>query len=137
VFVLDTKKEHIAVTEANKLKIPLIAVVDTNCDPDVVDYVIPGNDDAIRSGSLLCRVMADAVKEGRFIRSKKVPSDSGPVAPAEAASPEAAATETPAEAVAEDAAEAAVADESIPAPEGPAPEAETAETPETETTEEG
>jgi small subunit ribosomal protein S2 len=82
VFVLDTKKEHIAVTEANKLGIPLIAVVDTNCDPDVVDYVIPGNDDAIRSGSLLCRVMADAVKEGRFIRSKKVPSDSGPVAPA-------------------------------------------------------
>jgi small subunit ribosomal protein S2 len=82
VFVLDTKKEHIAVTEANKLKIPLIAVVDTNCDPDVINYVIPGNDDAIRSGSLMCRIMADAVKEGRFIRSKKVPSDSGPVAPA-------------------------------------------------------
>jgi len=82
VFVLDTKKEHIAVTEANKLGIPLIAVVDTNCDPDVVDYVIPGNDDAIRSGSLMCRIMADAVKEGRFIRSKKVPGDSGPAAPA-------------------------------------------------------
>ena len=82
VFVLDTKKEHIAVTEANKLAIPLIAVVDTNCDPDVVDYVIPGNDDAIRSGSLMCRIMADAVKEGRFIRSKKVPGDGGPVAPA-------------------------------------------------------
>jgi small subunit ribosomal protein S2 len=82
VFVLDTKKEHIAVTEANKLGIPLIAVVDTNCDPDVVDYVIPGNDDAIRSGSLMCRIMADAVKEGRFIRSKKVPGDGGPVAPA-------------------------------------------------------
>ncbi len=82
VFVLDTKKEHIAVTEANKLKIPLIAVVDTNCDPDVVNYVIPGNDDAIRSGRLMCRVIADAVKEGRFIRSKKVPGDGGPVAPA-------------------------------------------------------
>ena len=82
VFVLDTKKEHIAVTEANKLGIPLIAVVDTNCDPDVVDYVIPGNDDAIRSGALMCRIMADAVKEGRFIRSKKVPGDGGPVAPA-------------------------------------------------------
>ena len=82
VFVLDTKKEHIAVTEANKLGIPLIAVVDTNCDPDVVDFVIPGNDDAIRSGSLMCRIMADAVKEGRYIRSKKVPGDGGPVAPA-------------------------------------------------------
>ncbi len=82
VFVLDTKKEHIAVTEANKLGIPLIALVDTNCDPDVVNYVIPGNDDAIRSGSLMCRIMADAVKEGRFIRSKKVPGDGGPVAPA-------------------------------------------------------
>ena len=52
VFVLDTKKEHIAVTEANKLGIPVVAVVDTNCDPDVIQYVIPGNDDAIRSGTL-------------------------------------------------------------------------------------
>jgi small subunit ribosomal protein S2 len=85
VFVLDTKKEHIAVTEANKLGIPLIAVVDTNCDPDVVDYVIPGNDDAIRSGSLMCRIMADAVKEGRFIRAKRVPSDGGPSPAAPAA----------------------------------------------------
>ena len=50
VFVIDTKKEHIAVTEANKLGLPVVAVVDTNCDPDVIDYVIPGNDDAIRSG---------------------------------------------------------------------------------------
>jgi len=82
VFVLDTKKEHIAVTEANKLGIPLIAVVDTNCDPDVVDYVIPGNDDAIRSGRLLCRIMSDAVREGRYIRSKKVPGDGGPTVPA-------------------------------------------------------
>ena len=52
VFMIDTKKEHIAVTEANKLGIPIVAVVDTNCDPDVIDYVIPGNDDAIRSGNL-------------------------------------------------------------------------------------
>ncbi|HEX2040683.1 MAG TPA: 30S ribosomal protein S2, partial [Acidimicrobiales bacterium] len=50
VFVIDTKKEHIAVTEANKLGVPIVAVVDTNCDPDVIDYVIPGNDDAIRAG---------------------------------------------------------------------------------------
>ncbi|HEY8060294.1 MAG TPA: 30S ribosomal protein S2 [Acidimicrobiales bacterium] len=88
VFVLDTKKEHIAVTEANKLGIPLIAVVDTNCDPDVVDYVIPGNDDAIRSGSLMCRIMADAVKEGRYIRSKKVPGDGGPPAAPAVRTPE-------------------------------------------------
>jgi small subunit ribosomal protein S2 len=67
VFVIDTKKEHIAVTEARKLGLPVVAVVDTNCDPDVIDYVIPGNDDAIRSGSLMCRVIADAVTEGRFI----------------------------------------------------------------------
>ena len=67
VFVLDTKKEHIAVTEANKLGIPLVAVVDTNCDPDVIQFVIPGNDDAIRSGTLMCRIMADAVDEGRLI----------------------------------------------------------------------
>ena len=71
VFVLDTKKESIAVTEANKLGIPVVAVVDTNCDPDVIQYVIPGNDDAIRSGSLLCRVIADAVDEGRLIGNKR------------------------------------------------------------------
>ena len=71
VFVLDTKKEHIAVTEANKLGIPVIAVVDTNCDPDVIDYVIPGNDDAIRSGELMCRVINEAVQEGQLMRSKK------------------------------------------------------------------
>ena len=73
VFVLDTKKEHIAVTEANKLGIPVVAVVDTNCDPDVIDYVIPGNDDAIRSGTLLCRVIADAVIEGKHMASLQVP----------------------------------------------------------------
>jgi small subunit ribosomal protein S2 len=73
VFILDTKKEHIAVTEANKLGIPVVAVVDTNCDPDVIDYVIPGNDDAIRSGTLLCRVIADAVIEGKHMASLKAP----------------------------------------------------------------
>ncbi len=71
IFVLDTKKEHIAVTEANKLKLPVVAVVDTNCDPDVIDFVIPGNDDAIRSGNLLCRVIADAVEEGRYINARR------------------------------------------------------------------
>ena len=71
VFILDTNKEDIAVTEANKLGIPIVAVVDTNCDPDIISYVIPGNDDAIRSGMLMCRVIADAVEEGRFIASRR------------------------------------------------------------------
>ena len=73
VFILDTKKEHLAVTEANKLGIPVVAVVDTNVDPDVVRFPIPGNDDAIRSTSLMCRVVADAVEEGRFINSRRNP----------------------------------------------------------------
>ncbi len=73
IFVIDTKKEHIAVTEANKLGMPVVAVVDTNCDPDVISYVIPGNDDAIRSGTLMCRVMADAVTEGRWIAQHRPP----------------------------------------------------------------
>jgi small subunit ribosomal protein S2 len=71
IFVIDTKKEHIAVTEANRLGIPVIAVVDTNCDPDVIDFVIPGNDDAIRSANLMSRVIADAVIEGHWLRSRK------------------------------------------------------------------
>ena len=71
IFVIDTKKEHIAVTEANKLGLPVVAVVDTNCDPDVIQYVIPGNDDAIRAGTLMCRVMSDAVEEGRFLYSRR------------------------------------------------------------------
>jgi small subunit ribosomal protein S2 len=71
IFVIDTKKEHIAVTEANKLHMPVVAVVDTNCDPDEVDYVIPGNDDAIRSANLMCRVIADAVYEGRWVSSHR------------------------------------------------------------------
>ncbi len=71
VFVIDTKKEQIAVTEANRLGIPVVAVVDTNCDPDIIDYVIPGNDDAIRSANLMCRVVSDAVEEGRFLAKRK------------------------------------------------------------------
>jgi len=78
VFVIDTKKEHIGVTEANKLGIPVVAVVDTNCDPDLVQYVIPGNDDAIRAGSLMCRIIADAVEEGRYIASRRNPAQPGP-----------------------------------------------------------
>ncbi len=68
VFILDTKKEEIAVREAKKLGIPVVAVLDTNSDPDDADYGIPGNDDAIRSGALLTRIVADAVIEGRSMR---------------------------------------------------------------------
>jgi len=77
VFILDTKKEHIGVTEANKLGVPIVAVVDTNCDPDLIQYVIPGNDDAIRSSNLMCRIIADAVEEGRYIRSRKQGAGTG------------------------------------------------------------
>ena len=83
VFVLDTKAEHIAVSEANKLGIPLIAVVDTNCDPDVVTYVIPGNDDTIRAGELMCRIMSDAVMEGQ-----RLAEAGGGVAPVPQRTPE-------------------------------------------------
>jgi small subunit ribosomal protein S2 len=69
VWVVDTKKEHIAVGEAHKLGIPVVAILDTNCDPDEVDYKIPGNDDAIRSAALLTRVIADAVAEGLVARA--------------------------------------------------------------------
>jgi small subunit ribosomal protein S2 len=71
VWIVDTKKEHIAVDEARKLGIPVIAVLDTNCDPDEVDFPIPGNDDAIRSAALLTRVVADAVADGLIARSGK------------------------------------------------------------------
>jgi len=136
VFVIDTKKEHIAVTEARKLGLPVVAVVDTNCDPDVIDFVIPGNDDAIRSGSLMCRVIADAVVEGRFIaehrrktapppaeeapsgpspRARRVPAPPPPsAAPAPAPAP---VDGTPAEAPVDAAPASAEA-----APEAPAPE---------------
>jgi small subunit ribosomal protein S2 len=65
IFVVDTKKEHIAVNEARKLGIPVIAIVDTNCDPDEVDFVIPGNDDAIRAVSLVTRIVSNALEDGR------------------------------------------------------------------------
>ncbi|NTU70371.1 MAG: 30S ribosomal protein S2 [Coriobacteriia bacterium] len=65
IFVVDTKREDIAIKEAQRLRIPIIGLVDTNADPDDVDFVIPGNDDAIRSVGLMCRVIADAVIEGR------------------------------------------------------------------------
>lgn len=70
LFIIDTKKEHIAVAEARKLGIPVVAVVDTNCDPDEVDYVIPGNDDAIRSIRIFAHKVADACAEGSQLHAK-------------------------------------------------------------------
>ena len=68
VFIVDTKKEQIAVDEARKLKIPVIGIVDTNCDPDEVEYVIPGNDDALRAIRLFASRIADAVLSGRGLK---------------------------------------------------------------------
>jgi small subunit ribosomal protein S2 len=78
VWIVDTKKEHLAVDEARKLGIPIVAILDTNCDPDEVDYPIPGNDDAIRAVSLLTRVVADAVAEGLMARAGRGPGDEKP-----------------------------------------------------------
>ena len=69
VWIVDTNKEHLAVEEARKLHIPIIGILDSNCDPDLVDFPIPGNDDAIRAVGLLTRVVADAVAEGLIARS--------------------------------------------------------------------
>ncbi|HEX3897673.1 MAG TPA: 30S ribosomal protein S2 [Mycobacteriales bacterium] len=78
IWVVDTNKEHIAVAEARKLGIPVVAVLDSNCDPDVVDYPIPGNDDAIRSVATLTRVIADAVAEGLIARAGAAEADETP-----------------------------------------------------------
>ena len=125
VFILDTKKEHIAVTEARKLGVPIVAVVDTNCDPDLVNYAIPGNDDAIRSGQLMSRVVSDAVQEGRFIYSKRREADEtarSALEEAEAAAEQARARAQAAEAAAEREARvaAAVVASDEPAAEAPA-----------------
>jgi small subunit ribosomal protein S2 len=76
--VVDTKKEHIAINEARKLGIPVVAILDTNCDPDEVNYPIPGNDDAIRSVALLTRVVADAVADGLMARAGASQADEKP-----------------------------------------------------------
>lgn len=158
VWIVDTKKEHLAVDEARKLGLPVIAILDTNCDPDEVDYKIPGNDDAIRSVTLLTRVIADAVADGLMSRSagksgeqaEGVVAGDEPLAEwerellggqaaqaAESAAPEAgetAAADAPAAAEVEAAPEAAApeaAPEAEAAAEAPeAPEAAAAEAPE-------
>ena len=75
VWVVDSNKEHIAIKEARKLGIPVISILDTNCDPDEVDYPVPGNDDAMRSVALLTRVIADAVADGLQQRAKAASGD--------------------------------------------------------------
>jgi small subunit ribosomal protein S2 len=103
IFIIDTKKEEIAIAEANRLGIPVIAVVDTNCDPDGVDYVIPGNDDALRSVRLISAKMADAIIEGRQMGLEKgdvpeVPAAFTDAPPAVAAAASATGAEAAAEA---------------------------------------
>ncbi|MFG1616939.1 30S ribosomal protein S2 [Nonomuraea wenchangensis] len=139
VWVVDTKKEHIAISEAKKLGIPVVAILDTNCDPDEVDYPIPGNDDAIRAVGLLTRVVADGVAAGLMARSGAARGDEKPAAAeplaewerelieqgtgaAEAPAAEAPAAEAPAAEA--PAAEAPAAEESAPAAEESAPAAE-------------
>lgn len=81
LWVVDTKKEHLAIDEARKLGIPVIAILDTNCDPDEVQYPIPGNDDAIRSVALLTRIIADAAAEGLIQRHQKSGAEEGAAEP--------------------------------------------------------
>ena len=94
LFVVDAVKEHIAVLEARCLKIPVVAPLDTNCDPDLIDYPIPGNDDAIRSIQLFCREMTAAINEGKALRD--APAEEEEQTEEVAATTEAPATETPA-----------------------------------------
>jgi small subunit ribosomal protein S2 len=138
VWVVDTKKEHLAVEEAKKLGIPIIAILDTNCDPDDVDFPIPGNDDAIRSVTLLTRVLADAVAEGLMARSGAKGDEPGSDEPlaewerelygADAAGPESAEAEASANGSAEPAQASETAEAA--APTEPASEEESASEPE-------
>ena len=133
VWIVDTKKEHLAIDEARKLKIPVIAILDTNCDPDEVDYPIPGNDDAIRSVSLLTKIIADAVAEGLVERStaaavgeaeaepmpdwerEVLGTSAAEQAPVEASAPEAPVAEVAVEAAAEPVAEETPTTDETPA----------------------
>jgi len=147
IWVVDTKKEHLAIDEARKLGIPVIGILDTNCDPDEVQYPIPGNDDAIRSVALLTRIVADAAAEG-LIQKHQAPEAAGNVsaveplaewerelleasnAPAETAEPVAAESTPESDAPAAAEAEAATAEVAeAPAPEAAEGEAPAAETP--------
>ncbi|TYK48314.1 30S ribosomal protein S2 [Actinomadura decatromicini] len=130
IWIVDTKKEHIAVNEAKKLGIPVVAILDTNCDPDEVDYPVPGNDDAIRSVSLLTRVVADSVADGLIARAGAAPgADEKPAEGAATAVSDEPLPEwerdllKPSEDGAEAPAEAAAATEEAPAEDAPAEDA--------------
>jgi small subunit ribosomal protein S2 len=114
MFVLDLRKEQLAVREARRLGMPIIALVDTNCDPDEADYVVPGNDDAIRSCDLIARVVADGISEGKqkVSPTEMAAQPAEEPAPAEAAQP----AETPVPAEAAPAEDAAPADQPIEEP---------------------
>jgi small subunit ribosomal protein S2 len=124
IFIVDLRKEQLAVREARRLGLPIIALVDTNCDPDEADYVIPGNDDAIRSCSLIVRALADAIEAGKNKVSREemqaAATKAADAAAAAAAAP--AAEETPAEPVPAEAAEPAPAPAAEEAPAEPAAE---------------
>jgi small subunit ribosomal protein S2 len=124
VFIVDLRKEQLAVREARRLGLPVIALVDTNCDPDEADFVIPGNDDAIRSCSLIVRAVADAIAAGQQKVTVEELAANGSAAAATGAQPEApaeAATEAPeAEAVAADAQDEVIAPATEPQAEPPA-----------------
>jgi small subunit ribosomal protein S2 len=153
VFIVDLKKEQLAVREARRLGVPIIALVDTNCDPDEADYIIPGNDDAIRSCSLIVKAIADGIAAGQSKVTPKEMAANGngngatpePTAEAEPEASEEPAIEakpeepvaeaTPDEPAAEATAEPPVAETTPAAPE-PQPEPETVEAPAAETTEE-
>ena len=132
VFIVDLRKEQLAVREARRLGLPVIALVDTNCDPDEADFVIPGNDDAIRSCSLIVRALGDAIAEGK---QRATPADFAPPAEeqqqeeqpaAEAAAPEAQAEPEPeaqAEPEPEAQAEPEAQPEPVPVPDAPEQEA--------------
>jgi small subunit ribosomal protein S2 len=131
VWIVDTKKEHIAIAEARKLNIPVIAILDTNCDPDEVDYPIPGNDDAIRAVSTLTRVIADAVAEGLIARAGAAAGEEKPEPGALGADEPLADWER--ELLQGDAAPAAAPAAEAPAAEAPAAQAPAAQAPEAET----
>ncbi|WP_203566801.1 30S ribosomal protein S2 [Aestuariimicrobium ganziense] len=154
VWIVDTKKEHLAVDEARKLRIPVIGILDTNCDPDEVDFPIPGNDDAIRSVALLTRIIADAAADGLMARSgrgaegeeaepmpdweRELLAGQDAASAAEAPAQEAAPAEAAAEAPAADEVEAeAPAAEATETPAAEAPAAEATEAPAAEAAEAG
>jgi len=124
VYVVDTKKEHIAVTEARKLGIPVIAIVDTNCDPDEVDYVIPGNDDAIRAVNLVTRVIADGLAEGYGMAKEEVAENLAARAPRKPSGPKPQAAPAAVDDTPSDEEAAAIAATTVFEPDEPAAEIE-------------